>query len=299
MNLGYAENQPDDRIVARFLCEYHKIWQEHFPGLNKRAHWHVIFSARTGPEEGVSCRSIHRTLYGFYGTDIRTCIERVKDCERDGFIRIVDSSNRPCAASPGCIIAGTSELNESFDHHCSGTIAELRSAFGGLDRLHSPILRYNREAVAAISNFLSAYDQKWRETSEFVVRQKGLTPAHVNDAMDHLVAYQYWAIIMLLWWASPFGNDQPSSPALVIDEINSRMWDALRLGHLAIKERVDNLIRWGFFAEETIKRHKAVALTPVAGSAVSRSLSDAKPLLEDLHAKLISPAAEVIPARSA
>ena len=82
--------------------------------------------------------------------------------------------------------------------------------------------------------------------------------------MDHLVAYQYWAIIMLLWWASPFGNDQPSSPALVIDEINSRMWDALRLGHLAIKERVDNLIRWGFFAEQTIKRHKAVALTPVA-----------------------------------
>jgi hypothetical protein len=299
MNLGYAENQPDDRIVARFLCEYHTIWQKHFPGLNKRAHWHVIFSARTGPEEGVSCRSIHRTLYGFYGTDIRTCIERIKDCERDGFIRIVDASNRPCAASPGCMIAGTGELNESFDRHCSGTIAELRAAFSGLDRLHSPILRYDREAVAAIFNFLSAYDQKWRETSEFVVRQKRLTPAHINDAMDHLVTYQYWAIIMLLWWASPFGNDQPSSSALVIDEINSRMWDALHLGHLAIKERVDNLIRWGFFAEQTIKRHKAVALTPGAGSAISRSLSEAKPLLEDLHAKLVSQAAGVIPARSA
>jgi hypothetical protein len=117
--------------------------------------------------------------------------------------------------------------------------------------------------------------------------------------MDHLVTYQYWAIIMLLWWASPLGNDQSSSSALVIDEINSRMWDALRLGHLAIKERVDNLIRWGFFAEQTIKRHKAVALTPVAGSAISKSLSEAKPLLEDLHARLVSQTAEVIPARSA
>ena len=248
--------------------------------MNKRAHWHVIFSARTGPEEGVSCRSIHRTLYGFYGTDIRTCIERTKDCERDGFVRIVDASNRPCTA-------------------CSGTIAALRAAFGGLDRLHSPIIRYDREAVAAIFNFLSAYDQKWRETSEFVVRQKRLTPAHVNDAMDHLVTYQYWAIIMLLWWASPFGSDEAGASALVIDEINSRMWDALRLGHLAIKERVDNLIRWGFFAEQTIKRHKAVALTPVAGSAISKSLSEAKPLLEDLHARLVSQTAEVIPARSA
>jgi hypothetical protein len=299
MKLGYAENDPDDRIVARFLCEYHKIWQEHFPGLNKRAHWHVIFSARTAPEEGVSCRTIHRTLYGFYGTDIRTCIERIKDCERDGFVRIVDASNRPCAASPGCMIAGTGELNESFDRHCSDTIAGLGAAFGGLDRLHSPMMRCDREAVAAIFNFLGAYDQKWRETSEFVVRQKGLTPAHVNDAMDHLVTYQYWAIIMLLWRASPFGSPQPSPSALVIDEINSRMWDALHLGHLAIKERVDNLIRWGFFAEQTIKRHKAVALTPVAGSATSKSLSEAKPLLEDLYAKLVSPAAEVIPARSA
>jgi hypothetical protein len=299
MNPGYAEHEPDDRVVARFLCEYHKIWQEHFPGLNKRAHWHVIFSARTGPEEGVSCRSIHRTLYGFYGTDIRTCIERIKDCERDGFIRIVDASNRPCAASPGCMIAGTGELNESFDRHCSDTIAGLRAAFGGLDRPYSQMMRCDREAVAAIFNFLGANDQKWRETSELVVRQKGLTPAHVNDAMDHLVTYQYWAIIMLLWWASPFGSDPARSSALVIDEINSRMWDTLHLGHLAIKERVDNLIRWGFFAEQTIKRHKAVALTPVAGSAISRSLSEAKSLLRDLHAKLVSQAAEVVPARSA
>jgi hypothetical protein len=299
MNPGYAEHEPDDRVVARFLCEYHKIWQKHFPGLNKRAHWHVIFSARTGPKEGVSCRSIHRTLYGFYGTDIRTCIERVKDCERDGFIGVVDPSNQPCAASPGCMVAGTGKLNESFDRHCSDTMAELAAAFGGLEHRHFPMLKCDRAAIAAIFNFLGAHDQKWRETSELVVRQKGLTPAHVNDAMDHLVTYQYWAIIMLLWWASPFGSDQPSSSALVIDEINSRMWDALHLGHLAIKERVDNLIRWGFFAEQTIKRHKAVALTPVAGSATSKSLAETKPLLLDLHARLISQAADVIPARTA
>jgi hypothetical protein len=299
MNPGYAEHEPDDRVVARFLCEYHKIWQKHFPGLNKRAHWHVIFSARTGPKEGVSCRSIHRTLYGFYGTDIRTCIERVKDCEQDGFVRVVDQSNQPCAASPGCMVAETGKLNECFDRHCSDTMAELCAAFGGLAHPHFPMLKCDQAAIAAIFNFLGAYDQKWRETSELVVRQKGLTPAHVNDAMDHLVTYQYWAIIMLLWWATPFGSDQPSSSALVIDEINSRMWDALHLGHLAIKERVDNLIRWGFFAEQTIKRHKAVALTPVAGSATSKSLAETKPLLEDLHTRLISQAADVIPARSA
>src|SRR5205823_7188072 len=201
MNPGYAELEPDDRVVARFLCEYHKIWQNHFPGLNKRAHWHVIFSTRTAPSEGVSCRSIHRTLYGFYGTDIRTCIERIKDCERDGFIRIVDASNRPCAVSPGCMIAGTSELGESFDRHCRDTLTELSAAFGGLERRHQPTPRCDREAIAGIFNFLGTYDQKWRESSELVIRQKGLTPAHVNDAMDHLVTYQYWAIVMLLWWA--------------------------------------------------------------------------------------------------
>jgi hypothetical protein len=197
------------------------------------------------------------------------------------------------------MIAGTSSLNECFDQHCNATLAELYAAFGDLDRQRQSALRCDQQAIITIFNFLSAYEEKWREASELVVRRKGLTPAHVNDAMDHLVTYQYWAIIMLLWWASPFGSDQPSSPALVIDEINSRMWDALRLGHLAIKERVDNLIRWGFFAEQTIKRHKAVALTPVAGSATSKSLSDSKPLLEGLHAKLLPQAAEVIPVRSA
>ena len=126
-----------------------------------------------------------------------------------------------------------------------------------------------------------------------------MTPAHVNDAMDHLVTYQYWAIVMLLWSASPFGSDHATSPALVIDEINSRMWDVLRLGHLAIKERVSNLIRWGFFSEQTIKKHKAVALTQVAGSAISESLAATKPLLGELHGKLVPQAAEVVSARLA
>jgi len=175
----------------------------------------------------------------------------------------------------------------------------VRAALGDRERRHLPPIECDDAAIAAIFGFFGAYEQKWRETCEFVVRQKGLTPAHVNDAMDHLVTYQYWAIVMLLWWASPFGSDDANSPALVIDEINSRMWDALRLGHLAIKERVDNLIRWGFFTEQTIKRHKAVALTPVAGLAISKSLTEAKPLLDDLDAKLVSQQADIIGARSA
>jgi hypothetical protein len=158
----------------------------------------VIFSARTSPDQGVSCRSIHRALYGFYGTDIRTCIERVKDCEADGFVKVLDPSSRPCTASPGCLIAATDNLYNSFDRHAGDTIEELSAAFAGRDQ-----------------------------------------------------------------------------------------------------RRVENLIRWGFFAEQTIKKHKAVALTPVAGEAISKSLADTEPLLRDLHAKLASRPAQVITARSA
>jgi hypothetical protein len=287
MNTDVAEAEAAEQVVARFLCGYHKIWQNYFPGLNKRAHSHVMFSARCGPEEGVSCRSIHRTLYGLYGTDIRTCIERIRDCENDGFIRVLDASGQPCTVSPTSLIAATDKLDEAFDRHCRETIEELCKAFGGRERLRAPGFDCDRSAISALFSFFNSYDQKWRETCELVVRQKGLTPAYANDAMDHLVTYQYWAILMLLWSASPFGGGRPDAPALVIDEINSRMWDALRLGHLAIKERVGNLIRWGFFAEQTIKKHKAVALTPVAGSTISESLAATKPLLRDLHAKLV------------
>ena len=299
MKTTYAEGEPAERIVARFLCNYHSIWQRYFPGLNKRAHWHVIFSARCSPEHGVSCRAIHRTLYGSYGTDIRTCIERVKDCERDGFVRVLDASSQPCAATPACMIAAHEKLQESFDRHCRETIEEVCAVFDGGQRRHLPTVDCDAAAIAAIFNFFTLYDQKWRETCDTIVRQKELTPAHINDAMDHLVTYQYWAIVMLLWSASPFGSDRADSPALVIDEINSRMWDVLRLGHLAIKERVGNLIRWGFFAEQTIKKHKAVALTPVAGPAISHSLAASKPLLRELYGRLVTPAANWAPARSA
>jgi hypothetical protein len=283
MKASYNGAEPAARIVARFLDQYYKIWRTYFPGLNKRAHWHVLFSARCSPPEGISCRSLHRTLYGSYGTDIRTCIERIKDCEADGFVAVLDQSGRPSAASPACLIAATPKLHDSFDRHCGDTIEEVCAIFGERRGLAASSCD---DAIPSIFNFFTSYDQKWRETCEAIVRQKGLTPAHFDDAMDHLVTYQYWAIVMLLWSASPFGTDQPAATALVIDEINSRMWDVLRLGHLAIKERVANLIRWGFFAEQTIKKHKAAALTPLAGSMISQSLAETKPVLRELYARL-------------
>ena len=69
------------------------------------------------------------------------------------------------------------------------------------------------------------------------------------------------------------------------------MWDMLRLGHLAIKERVNNLIRWGFLDEHTIKKHKAVSLTTLAGEAISKGLTETKPLLRDLYDRLVPLAA--------
>jgi hypothetical protein len=297
MKSNLAEVEPAERIAARFLTEYHKIWQNYFPGLNKRAHWHVMFSARCSSDDGMSCRSIHRTLYGSYGTDIRTCIERIKDCEKDGFIKVFDASGAPCTPSPGCLIGASGKLRESFDRHCRDTIGEVCEIFGDSERRRLPTIDCDDAAISAIFDFFNGYDQKWRQTCEGLGRQKGLTPAHLNDAMDHLVTYQYWAIVMLLWGASALGGDHAGSPALVIDEINSRMWDVLGLGHLAIKERVGNLVRWGFFSEQTIKKHKAVALTPAASSAISKSLAETKPLLHELYAKLVPQEAQLVSVR--
>jgi hypothetical protein len=294
----YVKLRTADRIVARFLSEYHKNWKNNFPGLNKRAHWHVIFSARLAGPEGVSCRAIHRALYGSYGTDIRTCIERIHDCERDGFIAVFDGAGRPAFASPGCLVAATDRLRERFDRHCRAAIDEMRAMFGGTDRPFGPPIRCDDDTVAAIFHFFSAYDHKWRDTAEGVVRQKKLTPAFHDDAMDHLVTYQYWAIAMLLWSASTFVGDGDGTPALVIDEINSRMWDVLQLGHLAIRERVGNLIRWGFFSEQTIRKHKAVAMTSLAGAAIGQGLAETWPPLEQLYRK-IAASATALPARTA
>jgi hypothetical protein len=288
MSAAYGTIKAPERVAARFLTEYYTIWEKYFPGLNKRAHWHVIFMARTGDETGVSSRAIHRTLYGSYGTDIRTCIERIKDCERDGFIRVFDAANNKCTAAAGCLIGPTEQLFKSFDAHCRDTIDEVCVVAGDERYSQGGMIACDDGLISEIYRFFGDCDRNWRETCELVVRKKGLTPAHVEDAMDHLVTYQYWAIIMLLWLASPFGSDRAAPAALVIDEIISRMWDRLRLGHLAIKERVANLIRWGFFAEQTIKKHKAVSLIPVAGDAISAGFSEARPLLLDLHARLVA-----------
>jgi hypothetical protein len=273
------------RVIARFLVEYYSIWDKYFPGLNKRAHWHVIFLARTCDSAGVSSRAIHRTLYGSYGTDIRTCLERIKDCERDGFIRVFDSTNRQCVASVNCLIGPTEGLFQSFDAHCRDAFDKVCVAVDGDPHRHDADIDCNDSEISAIYQFFGACDRKWREICEYVIRKRGLTPAHLEDAMDHLVTYQYWAIIMLLWTANAYGDGRA---ALVVDEVISRMWDRLRLGHLAIKERVANLIRWGFFAEATIKKHKAVSLTRVAEDAISAGLGEMQPYLVALRERLFS-----------
>jgi hypothetical protein len=297
MHSDYGDIGSPERLAARFLLEYYQIWDKYFPGLNKRAHWHVIFLARTSGNAGISSRAIHRTLYGSYGTDIRTCIERIKDCERDRFIKVFDASNRECAPSAGCLIGPADKLWDSFAAHCRETLDAVCAVAGDRTRLASAAC--DDAAISEIYRFFGACDRKWRETSEQIVRQRGLTPAHRDDAMDHLVTYQYWAIVMLLWSASPFGSDRAGPEALVVDEIISRMWDRLRIGHLAIKERVGNLIRWGFFAEETIKKHKAVSLTAQAGVAISGGLAEIMPLLAELRDRLVRKPPTVVSAKIA
>ncbi|MBV9863092.1 MAG: hypothetical protein JO267_13210 [Alphaproteobacteria bacterium] len=276
----------DDRIVAQFLLQYHRIWQRHFGDLIKRAHWHAIFAARCNPVDGASCRSLHRVLYGAYGTDIRTCIERIKECEAEGFLRIVDAARQPCAVTATCQILPTQKLRDSFDRHCRETIAGVWRVFGEPASGGDAAIACGDDAVSAIFDFFGAYDRKWREAGDVVVRKKGLTIAHVEDAMNHLVTYQYWAIVMLLWATGASGGTENGSAVLVVDEIISKMWDALKLGHLAIKERVGNLLRWGFFAEHTVKKRKAVSLTPVAAEAMGKSLAQSMPALRELHRKL-------------
>jgi hypothetical protein len=299
MEARYAELGTADRVVARFLSEYRRNWQSSFPGLNKRAHWHVIVSARLAGNAGVSCRAIHRALYGSYGTDIRTCIERINDCERDGFVTVFDDDVRPCPASASCLIGASDKLRECFDRHCRAAIDEMRAIFGDPERRFGPPIRCDDDTIAAIFQFIGACDQKWRESAEVVVQQQRLTPAFHNDAMDHLVTHQYWAIAMLLWSANAHAGEGAGAAALVIDEINSRMWDALRLGHLAIRERVGNLVRWGFFSEQTIKKHKAVAMTPFAATTISKGLGEIRPLLEQLYRKISGRSTEIVAARTA
>ena len=283
MSAAVSTIESPERVVGRFLVEYYNIWDKYFPGLNKRAHWHVIFMARTCDSAGVSGRAIHRTLYGSYGTDIRTCIERIKDCEQGGFIRVFDSASRPCVASAGCLIGPTERLFQSFDAHCRDALDELCVAVGGDLHLYGANIECDDSVISEIYHFFGACDRKWREISEYVIKSRRLTPAHVEDAVDHLVTYQYWAIIMLLWTTNAYGDGRA---ALVVDEIISRMWDRLRLGHLAIKERVANLIRWGFFAEETIKKHKAVFLTQIAEDEIGAGLGEMQPYLVALHERL-------------
>src|SRR5260370_11483931 len=143
-------------------------------------------------------------LYGLYGTDIRTCIERIKDCENEGFIRVLDASGQPCTASPTSLIAASDKLHEGFDRHCREMIEALCKAFADGENSRSPGFDCDRAAISAIFSFFNSYDQKWRETCERGVREKGLDPAYAKDAMDHLVTYQHWGMRMLLWLARPF-----------------------------------------------------------------------------------------------
>src|SRR5215831_12355872 len=80
------------------------------------------------------------------------------------------------------LIAATDKLHEAFDRHCRDTFEDLCDAFGDSKGSGSRDIDCDRAAISAVLNFFNTYDQKWRETCEVVVRQKGLTPAYANDA---------------------------------------------------------------------------------------------------------------------
>ena len=163
MQANHAEVEAAARTFPGFSANTVKSGKS-IPGLNKRALARDILAGAV--PRVCRNRSIHRIAAVLTGR-ISGLIERVKDCQADGFIRVVDGSSQPVLSwmpdrRDGQIVQLRSPPRDR------GTVRNICDC----EKRRLPQIARVAPRSRLFLTSLAAMIQKWRETCETVVRQR-------------------------------------------------------------------------------------------------------------------------------
>jgi hypothetical protein len=248
--------------IVRIVLGYQDVWFARFPGLSRRAEWHILHHLCLKGRNGSPVGELYGLVKQVFLLDDATVKERLLSLAQAGFCAL----DPPGQVFSRTVATATPALLDQFDAHLRDFAALLADAAG----LPRPAMRGPLPPAvrARILRPLDVYAAHWSAAVDEIFSQGRLSPARRSDAKRNLISSSHWNLLHnTLNWQYEAG---PADTGILADRLAARLLERTGQTLQTTKDHIGYLIEIGLF-----RRMKGKALHVRVPDAAMRHLETA------------------------
>jgi len=264
--------QPEYEIV-RLAFRYQEIWHRSFPGMFRRAQWHIIRYLCTDGRQGASVGEVSGLVRQIFLLDEATVRERILSLVKNELARVEPAERNITARS---IIFPTPLLLRRFEEHLlalaepfAACVASIAPGTPGL-----ALTELSPAQQASLLRVIDSYCEAWRAANDRVLGAQDMSQARRHEAKRHLIAPSHW---MLVLTATQHHYDHPhrnDTEGVLADRMAVHLVDLLGQNFQTTRDHINYLIEIGLL-ERRAGKALHVALTSSAAQNIHEALGQA------------------------
>jgi pSer/pThr/pTyr-binding forkhead associated (FHA) protein len=256
--------------VVRLAARYQEIWHRFFPGLFRRAQWHIIRYLCTTGREGGAVGEISGLVRQIFLLDEATVRERLVSLAGDDLCRVEPSQGNMYARS---IVFPTEALLRRFDEHLLALADAFAASVAAIEPgARSPTLaRIDAPARSALLRVIDSFCEPWREANDRVLAARDLSQARRHEAKRHLIAPSHWIVVLMATRHHYETPQQTGGNGVLADRMAANLIDLIGQNFQTTRDHINYLMEIGLLERRSGKA-LYVALTPLAARMLHEAL---------------------------
>jgi hypothetical protein len=264
---------PPEHEVVRLAVRYQEIWHRSFPGLFRRAQWHIIRYLCTDGRDGASVGEVSGLVRQIFMLDEATVRERIVSLVSGALCRLEPAEGNITARS---IIFPTEVLLRRFDEHLLALADPFATAAAALAPGTTGLVlaRIDAEQRANLLRVIDSVCEAWRAANDRILAARDMSPARRHEAKRHLIAPSHWMLVLTAARHHYDTLQQSAAGGVLADRMAAQLIEALGQNFQTTRDHINYLMEIGVLERRSGKALH-VALTPPAAQMLHAALGRA------------------------
>jgi hypothetical protein len=273
------------RDIVRFLSDCEEIWHRRFPGLHRRAQWHIANYLCTKGRTGAAVGELTGVVKQVFLLDDATVRERVTDMVGLAFCTL-DPPDATISART--VVVPTETLLSQFDSYLLEIAAALLVAAAALEpgTRRADLRQVDDDSRQIVLQAVESCRNHAINALERGFEEAGLSRARRLDARRHLLSASHWGLLLSAL-GHRYGVPGKSSDqeGVLADEMAAALLALIRQNFQTTRDHIAYLMQLGIL-ERRQGRALRVALADAAGLEFDRAFAEAAADLPRIVRKL-------------
>ena len=260
------------RAIVRFLWDCEELWHRRFPGLHRRAQWHIVSHLCTAGRSGTAVGELSGLVKQVFLLDDATVRDRIAEMAELGLCEL-DPQEAPLSART--VVVPSQSLLAEFDAYLRELASKLQDAAATNASHRSGGASFDGESRRVVLATVECCRNHIVSALDRFFDQSGLSRARRLDARRHLLSASHWDLLLIALchrYGSPAIAED--GDGILADQMAATLLTQIRQNLQTTRDHISYLMQLGLL-ERRPGRALHVALAEPASQHFDQALQEA------------------------